>query len=269
VIKCQNWILVERFREDREKYEEYVKKINNEKIMFAKAKINDIDLKTLKLIHQLRIVTSSQVAKIIHRGRSHPFKFANNSLKKLFELGCIDRFYPMANGGSSQSHVVLAPIGARLIDVKGYRKVLVLTQNWRHTVYRNNIFADIYEKYKMIGWKPEILLEWMHNGTDKTLRPDAFIGWNNGEKENFAMFEIDMGTEHMNVLYKKIKDYHEYFNTNTFKTDKWQPYEDVAIIPKVIFVFDDEERANTLDKYLTQFETNISFYSFDFNNLIL
>ncbi|MNJ90181.1 hypothetical protein D3C87_77750 [compost metagenome] len=265
MIISQNCILVERFREERKSYEEYVKQITQEKIHLAKIKTNERDIKILKLIYRLRFCTSSQIAKMVFKNQKHPQKLANSSIKKLFMLGCIDRFFPVVEKGSSQTHIVLAPIGARLIEIKGFRKVIALTQNWRHVISCNEIISEIFNKYKLIDSKTEIKIEFKN----KILRPDLFAGWENNQKEYFSMFEIDLGTEHMNILTQKIKNYIEYFSTIDFKTDRWQPYENIAIIPEVNFVFNDEHRARKFEGYINRIDSNVKFKVCTFDNLVL
>lgn len=263
MIISQNCILVERFKEEREEYEQYVKHITKEKILIAKEKMNDNDLKVLKLVYQFKICTSDQIAKMVFKHSKSPTKLANNSIKKLFTLGCIDRFFPMINSGSSKTHVVLAPIGARIIEIKQFRRMLVLTQNWKHTVSANDVLAYLFSKYKLLDFKSEMKIEFKNT----TIRPDLFVGWKDENKEKYAMFEIDLGTEHMVILNKKVKTYCEYFNSIGFKVDKWQPYENIAIMPTIIFIFNDKERARKLSNYIQKLETTVRFQVFTFDKL--
>lgn len=160
MIHCKNWILVERYKEQREKYEQYTASMSKSKVEFAITKTNETDIRILKLIHQMKIINSSQIAKIIFKDTKYPVKYCNNHLKKLFELGCIDRFFPLAESGYPQSHVVLAPIGAKLINLENFKKITELSMKWRHTVARSELFSNIFNKKVITEWRPEVTLEW-------------------------------------------------------------------------------------------------------------
>jgi hypothetical protein len=264
MIKCTNWILLDRYKEDRAKYEEYTSRVTKDKIQFASLKTDDDDKNILRLIHKLKVCTSRQVSKIIFRDEKHPIKKCNNKLKKLYELGCIDRFFPAVEKGSPQTHLVLAPIGAHLIEARKFRKIFSLNQNWRHQVFTNEVLAELSNKYEVTKWRGELVVEWINNNKTQTIRSDAFCGWEDGF-EKYAMFEIDLSTEHMDELKSKVKQYHNYFNSTEFVKGHWQPKQ--PIIPFVIFVFEDKERANNLHKYVRRFNSNVPFKVMTFDNM--
>lgn len=272
MITCNNWILVERFKGERERYEEYTRRIDVRKVEFARSMVNETEIKMLKLIHKLRICTSGQIARIIFKGRKYWMKYCNNSLRKLFRLGCIDRFFPLTDKGSPQTHVVLAPIGAKLIGVPRFRRIHTLHQNWRHTVFTNEVLAEIVNKYKLTDWMTEIPLRWIEGNSTYSIRTDAFGGWIDASREEtFAMIEVDMGSEQLSELSVKVRNYHRYFHSNEFKTAPWQPYVEnkVAIIPRVIFVLQDEERRKKLSSIIKHLRSDVSFETVSFKSLSL
>lgn len=103
----------------------------------------------------------------------------------------------------------------------------------------------------------------------KTIITDVFCGWISKDDETFAMFEIDLGTEKLTELQSKIKNYNKYFNSKEFTQANWQPYEGLAIIPKVIFVLNDEKRANSLIKFNKNFNSQVHFSIHTFDNFVI
>lgn len=266
MIRCKNWILVERYKDQREKYEEYTSSASKSKIEFALTKTNETDIKILKLIHRMKIINSSQISKVVFKDTKYPTKYCNNHLKKLFELGCIDRFFPLTESGYPQSHVVLAPIGAKIIQIDNFKKITDLSMKWRHTVARSELFSNIFNKKVITEWKPELTLEWEERNNKNFIITDVFCGWISKDDEMFGMFEIDLGTEKIKQLQSKIKNYHKYFNSSEFKKANWQPYEGLAVIPKIIFVLNDEQRAESLRKFNDNFNSNVHFSIQTFDN---
>lgn len=267
-IKCNNWIIVERYKKEREEYENYTSNITKEKILFAKSKVDKTDLKILSMIHKLKLCTSIQLTKIIYKDEKYGNRYMNNKLRKLFTIGCIDRFFPAREKGTYPTHVVLAPIGAKLIDVSGFKKITFINQKWRHTVSTNEVLANLLYKYKVKFAKMEM---WVENNEDFKIRTDMFSSWIQNDKPMFAFFEIDMGTENMSDVTKKVEIYHKYFNSTYFSKATWQPYreKEIAIIPKIIFIFNEETRSKKFDKFISNYESNVKFSTQTFENLDL
>lgn len=267
MITSQGWLFLNKFPKEAEKYEKYVTKITKEKVQLAKSKMKDIDYEILQLVQKLKIVTSSQIAKLLfYKDKNQKFAqiYCNNHLKKLYELGCIDRFFPITeNGkGSEPAHIVLGPVGAKILNIKGFRRIKTVNKNWRHTVMINEVFANFFLKYQIICWKKEVKMKWEDHATrQKQQQADVLMGYIYNEKEKYALLEIDMGTESIKTLMNKVKNYNEYFQTSYFMKDSWQPYlkDNIAIIPQIWFVMRYEKDANHLKNKLQKINSNIEF----------
>lgn len=265
-LKCNNWLLIEKFKKEREQYEKYTNRITKEKILIAKSKIDDVDKKILQTIYKLKICTSTQLSKIIYSNVKFANRYINNRLKKLFNLGCIDRFFPAKEKGSYPVHVILAPIGAKILEISNFKKTTLLNQKWRHTVFLNEILSNILMKYRVKIYRIEM---WIERNEDFKIRADMFCGWIKNEKIIFSILELDMGTELMKDVIAKVKKYNKYFNSEYFKKANWQPYKEknIAIIPKIIFVFNDSKREITFKNFINKYKTNIKFEVMNIENL--
>lgn len=263
MITSNSWLLLNRFPKELEEYEEKFSRITREQIDYARSRVDEKDIAILKVISTGKILNSAQITKLVFKNQKSSNRTCNNRLKKLYQLGCIDRFFPIADGGRSNDfvHCVLGPIGARILDAKGFRRTKVLNQNWRHTVAINETFANLSLKFDLKLWRREVRFSWEDEATrEKHQQADAFVGYINSKgKEKYAMIEVDMGTETIDELIDKAKNYTEYFNGSEFKRANWQPYENVAIIPEVFFIMKYEKDALKLKKKIQKLETNVSF----------
>ncbi|MNN20199.1 hypothetical protein D3C81_1334630 [compost metagenome] len=92
----------------------------------------------------------------------------------------------------------------------------------------------------MLGWWNEPKIEILKKERTFSLKPDLFISWQS-KTINSAYVEIDLSTENYDTLFKKVENYNlafetrAYLNENSYKHHK-------GVIPKVMFVFDNEQR---------------------------
>lgn len=255
MLISENCILIESNKEARETHEQAVKNTRMSYIQELRETLDKKDLLILQSIKLMKIARSDQIAKIVYQDNKYSNRYTNHKLLKLFKLGCIDRFEPKARmgAGSNKTHYVLAKPGAKLIDLKGFRPMRKLTQKWRHVVAVSDIFAHLSCNHIVYDWKPELKLNYMVGSKDYEIRPDCFVSWLVGEKENFAFFEADLATENQEVLNKKIDAYHDYFyKSSDFKRHSWQPFDKPVILP-IIFILNDENRLNKLSNYYLKF----------------
>lgn len=249
-----------------EAYEEKFKRITQEQILLAKESLNELDLEILNLIHNCKITTSLQIQKLT---KVKLDKTIRRRIAKLYDLGCIDAFRPYIQKGTSPIHCVVGPVGARILDIKGFRRMRTLNQNWKHTIAVNETYANLSVKFDVKSWEKELKLTWEDEATrEKHQQPDAFIHYINSKgRTNYAMIEVDMGTESIDVLVEKVKNYIEYFNGNEFKRAKWQPRKNIAIIPEVFFIMKYEKDALKLKTKILKMETNIGFKVLTFESI--
>lgn len=268
MVKCKNWLLLNHYPKEKEKYEQYTTTVTREKVEVAVSTLKEKDIQILRLIQKMKIITSIQLARIIFKEGNEVRKFAlqytTARLKKLYELGCIDRFFPISENSKSKDyvHVVMGPVGARVLKIEKFRRIKSLPSHWRHAVMVNDIFSNLYVKFKIVSWLKEIKLEWKNEATViHNLQPDALIGYTNNKHEKYAFIEADMGTETISTLLGKIKRYIEYYNTMEFKRAFWQPHRknNITILPEVWFIMKYKKDATSLKTKLGKLNSNVIF----------
>lgn len=232
LIRAEGWQLLDRYPKERLKYEEYISRITMDKVELARLRTDALDIEILKLVSELKICTSKQIIRFLLQNNKAKLKTCSNRLKKLFELGCIDRFFPMTPSGKGTEpvHVVLNLIGAKIIKHDGrFRRTILLNKSWRHTATVNEYLSLMYKDYD--SYKIEDPLIW-----DETkIVPD--IKFFKDDKEIFV--EVDMGTESIILLKDKISKYCDY--------QRWAN-EDI----EVIFVLRYEDTKEKLDRFINQ-----------------
>jgi len=255
MLISDNCILVESNKRARETHEEAAKNSRISYIQELQEVLDQKDKMILNAVKFMRIARSDQIAKVVYKDTKYANRYTNNKLLKLFKYGCLDRFEPKAQmgKGSNKTHYVLARPGAKLLEIKGFRPMKKLNQKWRHTVAVSDVFAGLAYKYEVYDWRQELKLNYMVGSKEFEIRPDCFAHWVMKDRDNYAFFEADLGTESQDILNKKINAYHDYFfNSNEFKQHSWQPFDNPVIIP-IIFVLNDENRLKKLNNYYVKF----------------
>lgn len=115
-------------------------------------------------------------------------KICNRRLRKLFDLHCIDRFFPPVETGSALQHVVLDYAGAKAINID-IRKINELPSTFFHTILVTEFVVEFpgdLEVEKDFG----------------VVRPDLYYPG--------MAIEIDTGTEGYRVLKEKARRYNRY-----------------------------------------------------------
>jgi DNA-binding Lrp family transcriptional regulator len=252
MLTSENCVLIERNRKARDTHEEAIRRSNKDYVMEVRKKLDDIDVRILKMVYQMMIATTRQISQIVFKDNPFPDKIAQRRCKKLFEYGCIDRFEPRkAMGeGAPQAHYVLARIGGKILEKKGFKPITKLQLKWRHVVAVNEILVSYANQYKVNEWQTEIKC---YIDKQQILRSDAFIGFIKNERDIYALVEVDLGSENMDVLKNKIDQYHKYLTSSDMIKADWQPYEDKPIRPPVLFALNDEKRLKQVENYYKKF----------------
>lgn len=274
MITSDNTVLIEKNKKLRETHEEAIKNSNISYIKEIEQKLDLKDKRILQLINMMKIATTEHISKIIYKDNKFADKLTQKKMRKLFSYGCVDKFAPrLAIGeGSPHNHYVLARPGAKLLDLKKFRPIRKLNQKWRHTVAVSDVFAGLACKYVIYEWKQEMKLNYYVGSKELEIRPDCFAQFTLKDKDNYAFFEIDLGTETQDILNKKIDAYHDYFfKSSEFKKAFWQPFDEPVILP-IIFVLNDEVRLKKLKNYYKKFKekhsSEIKCHFTDFEKLI-
>lgn len=144
------------------------------------------------------MVISSQISRIFWRGRKQAKDLCNRRLRILYDLYCIDRFFPRVCRGSSQQHIVLDRAGAKILNIDNFNKIRELPITYKHMRLMTEFRVEAYLKNLGMG-KREVKLS--------DIRADIYF------PEYRIAVEIDTGSESYKMLKKKAE---KYSRTNLF-----------------------------------------------------
>jgi hypothetical protein len=212
----------------------------------------------IKLIYEMRILSTSQIAKISARD----VKYVRTQLLSLYKNGFLYRtFYTDSIGdGSKEAYWMLDRGGA--LFIAGAYEMSVKSLNWdirdnlikfeklAHSLKISEVRTRLEEEAQKKGHKIEscycdrhLYYEFTHEDKKYVLRPDMFIAYNDGQKVYKYFFEIDMGTmtitgpkNRTSVVVSKVPKY------ENFRISKeWEQY--FEVYPRVIFLTSNKNRA--------------------------
>lgn len=134
-------------------------------------------------------MTIDHIASEFFRG---PYKrlLAARRLRVLYDLHCINRFFPEVATGSSPQHVVLDSAGAKILDLESYTFIRKLPVYYRHTI----AITELRLKFKSLGFS-------QREKREGPLQIDLFY-----PAQKLAV-EVDMGTESKKALNRKLLQY--------------------------------------------------------------
>ncbi|MFW5962013.1 MAG: replication-relaxation family protein [bacterium] len=166
--------------------------------VFCLPRITERDFEILKFIYENRIVTSYQIAKLFWEGRSNSQGLANRRLRKLYDLHCIDRFFPIKKHGTSCQHLVLDVVGALVLGVNGdFEKLKELPVKYRHSVYTADFIVEA-RSFGLINEKVNYFLDGVN--------VDIYYPQYN------LVVDIDVGTESISYLIQKATKINQIHN---------------------------------------------------------
>ena len=126
------------------------------------------------------------------RGRSKKKDLTNRRLRVLYDLHCIDRYFPVVDSGSSEQHVVLDKSGAIILNIANFYKRDKLPFTYRHMILTTEFIKTAYNRG--FGWGE---LEYKISGYSVDIYYEDFK----------IAVEIDVGTENHKTLKDKTKNY--------------------------------------------------------------
>lgn len=200
------------------------------------------DKEVLMSIYYHRCLTTEQIADIHFRHdasgkeNSQANLIARRRLRKLFDYALIDRFFIDVgeNMGSSQAHVTLDSLGAKV--VAGLLNIEPSEVNWRyemnearlpylgHMIAINHVYIALLKSARELGhectdFKTEnhVRHEFEHWGQKMVFNPDAY-GQYWMDKEGFHFFlELDNGTMSIPTFQKKHQRYMSFYESGKYR----------------------------------------------------
>ncbi len=230
--------------------------------------ITDRDLGLLNLIANRRIVRRDQIQTLYPVFPSADF--LNKRLKILYNKHVIDRIYPPVgvNKGSAKQHICLDRAGAILLGMEKYNKPIHIDQNgqkalplgWEHRIAINEYECRTKKICGKLGAKAVLIhTEKPYIYNDTRVIPDLTCVINHNNKGYVFFIEVDLGTEDLPYIKKKIDSYTDYYLSKTWLKEKWARIFKNPKFPRVLFMTEDGrvKRQNTLQEYTK--ESSIRF----------
>ncbi|MBK0870225.1 replication-relaxation family protein [Saccharopolyspora sp. HNM0986] len=187
--------------------------------VFLVSRLTPRDRWLAAMVHEHRVLTSTQITQL-----AFPSERATRArLRTLFQWSVLDRFQPFLTYGTAPMHYVLGPAGASILaaqhgfEVKdlGYRRerAFAIANSLRltHQVATNDLLCRLAATAPpgaagLTCWWSETRCA-RHLGD--LVRPDAYARWNTTRAELDAYLEIDLGTESLTQLARKLPGYHD------------------------------------------------------------
>lgn len=185
------------------------------------ARITERDRYLCRLLHEHRVLTTTQIADIAFTG----IRRAEQRLAVLHHLAVVDRFTRRSWSGSHPYHWTLGPLGAAIHavdegrdpDQAGWRSdtvdKLARSQRLDHLVGTNGIFTSLLtaarhqpQRRQLVEWWSErrCAAEW-----GDLVRPDGYGIWIEDGYQLPFLLEYDNGTERLARLTAKLPGYTE------------------------------------------------------------
>ncbi len=216
-------------------------------------------LDIIKALALVRIATSQQIERLhFATGTSlSRVRMRNIALRKLKDLEVVVR-WRLPNGGlgggSDPYCYALDRVGQVIAmpDKPNYwrdpypeapflKHRLAVTE--LYVTYRERSDAEWTPTLKQFVAEPHCWRRFSW-GKDQILRPDAFVVLTDKGKLFPRFIEVDMGTERLERIGEKVKQYCDYFHTG-----REQKYYD-GIFPRVVFLVLDEDREQRMEEYI-------------------
>lgn len=163
---------------------------------FCKPRLTPRDIKIIRFVNRNRLVTSKQVEKVFWRGRSQSKYLCNRRLRVLYDLHCVDRFFPRVGigEGSAPQHLCLDYAGAKALKLDSFNKMQKLPISYKHYI----LVAEfrLNARLKGFGWGRR---------EEKIGSTVADIYYPNYK----ICIEVDRGTETLSTLDRKAQKYNQ------------------------------------------------------------
>ncbi|MBP1934875.1 replication-relaxation family protein [Ammoniphilus resinae] len=205
-----------------------------------KATLTQRDREVLLSLYYHRCLTTEQIAEMHFRFNDHgkensqALVIARRRLRKLFDLKLIDRFFINVgeNNGSSQAHMILDQLGARI--VAGILNTTVQDLGWKyemnavrlpyldHMLEVNDFYLCLLRAARSKGheigeFKTENLTRYeFKHGSRIIFNPDAYGTYFAGETGFHFFHERDRGTMTLDTFQKKHRRYAAFYQSEEY-----------------------------------------------------
>lgn len=215
-------------------------RIGHHQLEDLRQRLTETDWQILQHVADFRLLSGSQL-QILHFGNEiKDARRARRRLQALVNEGVLDRLPRRVGGrcsGSDSTVFRVGRAGQRLNKQAGGSGPA-----WRpsaafaaHTLAIGDLYVRLVDmqrsgELQLVGFTPEpqAWRTFFANMASVTLKPDAYLVIEHGGVEHHYFVEVDLGTESLPVIEKKLDRYIDYFNCGP----------DVAVFPQVLFLVD-------------------------------
>jgi hypothetical protein len=215
----------------------------NAKDILKRGSLTKRDKEVLLSVYRHRCLTTEQITEMLFKYResdpakenSQAYVVAKRRLRKLFDYQLIDRFFidVGTNSGSSQAHIVLDQLGARI--VAGMLNCEAQELEWRyemnevrlpyleHMIEINNFHLCLLRAARKLGhsvvdFRTESLtrFEFKHKGSKVVFNPDAYGTYFTRDAGFHFFHERDRGTMTPATFQKKQRRYAAFYESEEY-----------------------------------------------------
>lgn len=245
--------------------------------------ITERDMGLLNLLYEnkRRLLKRDQIQRLYPVFES--VSVLNRRLRKLYELYILDRFYPKVGmgQGSSQQFICLDKAGLILLEIDRYNKPInydsngnkILFLGWEHKIllneYECNIRALINDiNADILIYKVEEPVIFFGN----QLIPDIFLIIEYLGKGYVFFIEIDLGTEDIPYIKRKINSYKDYYLSRNWIKEDWVKLFSIPTFPRILFMTVDGrwKRVESLQSYVSELSIKFHFgFHSEFKDIVM
>lgn len=254
------------------------------------------DYQILSLILEHNFMTTSQIEMMVFNDLK-PSSWrdkTNTRLRRLYQTGCVDRFFPRLGLGlgSSEAHYYIDHTGARaLARSKGYlnkkqykfHKRHYLPEQYSHyskildfkallnVLNRQLGFTNEGTVGEVVHWNTQKRYDYtftLNNRVQKaSLFPDVFCIYKYTAKGGLKFFflECDNATESTEQLKAKINNYRRFHASGEWRKEKWARA--LNVFPVVLFLFHEQSNVDDMVAYSRRLDSSLKLLFANYNQL--
>jgi Replication-relaxation len=246
-----------------------VKQITRQWVRENGHNITQRDIGLLKMLADHRLLRRDQIQTLYPEFPSTDF--LNKRLNILYKKHFIDKIYPSVGlgKGSSKQHICLDRAGIIFLELEGYNKPIrtdkdgskSLPLGWEHVVMVNDYHCKIKEFFK--GEGNGIIKSWTEEPlpyNDTRLIPDIMFIAKYGGKGYLFCIEVDLGTEDVPYVKKKLSSYTDYYLSKMWLGTEWAKVFKTPTFPRVLLMTENgrTKRVNSLREHVK--DSGIRFF---------